>query len=552
MRSLVFRLAALVLLGLPSYRVFAEEGQPDVSPKEVAKALDNCWNWVESLSDFQPYLPAKMPPPKQMVHWSLVTARKCKLRDYPNHQSLDVSRITDAQARLGDKEGLRETFREFGIDPKDQLFDLAALTFATKSEAMPLVAFENNEEYYRTYCTALVSEYWLARQFDKSLETSHALFPGEEDDDVIPYASAGQFDKALEILKSRRAKGNAYHQEWALASYLLKAGKTEEARKLLPSYLANVGKFEKPDHRLSEAHISGASLVKQLGDAVQRRTFLEDCERWEQEARVRDIEPLSKASRAFSLATIGVEVGDNEFAQKHVGRAVELLKDVHMHRAIRLAEYASFQASLGLEAEGKQTAKEALAVVRANPDEEQRDSDLSDVVRYFATYRNESLVGEIDATLKEIHGLTSRTLATCGVVKHEIEHEQWERANRHLAEGRDFLRRKDIDRVDAWVNQLELDFVAVKLVVKQGDKAAARKLLVELFKRSYSVEPESGDFTERVFDEQRHLGFLEDAWRTAIWLPDLGRRLNAMGEVTEAALKEEAKRNGKKTETKLP
>ena len=88
------------------------------------------------------------------------------------------------------------------------------------------------------------------------------------------------------------------------------------------------------------------------------------------------------------------------------------------------------------------------------------------------------------------------------------------------------------------------------MVAKQGDKAAARQLLVELFKRSYWEE--SGEFAERVFDNQCHSGFLEDAWRTAMWLPDLGRRLNALGEVTDAALKAEAKRSSKKSETKSP
>lgn len=523
-----------------------------MSRKEVAEALENCWNWMESISDFQPYLPAKMPPPKQMVHWSLVTARKCKLRDYPNHQNLDVGHITDAQARLGDKEGLLETFREFDIDPKDQVFDLAVLTFTTKSEPMPLAAFGNDADHYHTYCICLVAEYDQAGQFDKANEMSHALLPGEFDDDVMTYASAGKFDKAMEILNSLRAKGNPYREEYGLASYLLDAGKTDEARKLLPSYLANVRKLKKPDQRLQEAIIGGAERVKQLGDDVQRRTLLEDCERWEQEARAGDDEPLSKAERAFRLARIGVTLGDNKFAKKYVSRAIEFLSGASEHRAIRLAKYASFQASLGQMAESKQTAKEALAAARSNPDEQQRDSDLSGVAEDLGTYRNESLVGEIDAALGEIRGLTSRTLAIRGVVRLETEHEQWERAKRHLAEGRDFLSRKDIDRAEAWMNQLELDFLEAELVAKQGDKAAARQLLVELFKRSYSVEPESGDFAERVFDEQCYSGYLEDAWRTATWLPDLGRRLNALGEVTEAALKEEAKRSAKMPETKGP
>ena len=120
-----------------------------------------------------------------------------------------------------------------------------------------------------------------------------------------------------------------------------------------------------------------------------------------------------------------------------------------------------------------------------------------------------------------------------------------------LAEKALELRRKGIDRAEAWVNQLELDLLAAEMVTKQGDKAAARKLLVELFKRSYSAE--SGNFTERVFNEQCYSGFLEDAWQTATWLPDLGRRLHALGELTEAVLKEDAKRNAKtNSETKSP
>lgn len=540
-----FGLAVLATLGMSSYRVMAEENQRDMSPKEVAEALENCWNWMESLSDFQPYLPAKMPPPKQMVHWSLLTARKCKLRDYPN---LNVTHIIAAQARLGDKKGLFETFREFDVDPIDHALELAALTFATKSVPMPPTAFGGVRESYRMYCIGLVVEYDEAGQFEKAREISHSLLPGEFDDDVMTYASAGRFDKAMEILNSLRTKGNPYRLESGLASHLLDAGKTEEARKLLPSYLANVRKLKKPDQRLDEALISGTELVKQLGDAVQRRTFLEDCERWEQEARTGDVEPLSKAERADSLARIGVTLGDHEFAKKHVSRAIEFLIGATEHRAIRLAEYASFQASLGQVAESKQTAKEALDVARANPDEERRDSEWIGVVEDLATYRNESLVGEIDAALGEIHGLSSRAMAIRGVVMRETEHEQWDRAKRHLAEGRAFLSRKDIDRAEARVNQLKLDLLAPELLAKQGDKAAARKLLVELFKRGYSVE--SGDFTESVFDAQCHLGFLEDAWRTATWLPDLGRRLNALGEVTEAVLKEDAKRNAKKFETK--
>ncbi len=535
------------MLGMQSDRVLAEEDPPDVSPKEVAEALENCWNWIESLSDFQPYLPAKMPPPKQMVQWSLVTARKCKLRGYP---VVDVSHITDAQARLGDKEGLMRTFREFDVDPKDQVFDLAVLTFATKSEPMPRAAFGNDADNYHTYCTDVVAEYWTAGWFDKSIEINHALFPGEKDDDVVSYASAGKFDKAMEILNALRAQGNPYRQEYVLACYLRDAGKTDEARKLLPSWLANLRKLKNPDHRLQEAIIGGADLVKQLGDDVQRRTFLEDCERWEQEARAGDVEPLSKAEGASSLARIGVTLGDNEFAKKYVSRAIEFVRGASEHRAIRLAKYASFQASLGQMAESKQTAKEALAVARANPDEEHRDMDVGAVAGDLAWHRNETLISEIDAALSEIRGLTSRTQAICGVVKHEIEHEQWERAKRHLAEGRDFLRRKDIDRAEAWMNQFELDFVAVELADKQGDKAAARKLLVELFTRGYWEE--SGEFSERVFDLQCHSGFLEDAWRTAIWLPDLGRRLDALGEVTKAALKEDAKRSAKKSDTKSP
>jgi tetratricopeptide (TPR) repeat protein len=547
MRTLVVGLAALVVLGMPSDRAWAEEGKPSVSPMEIAEALENCWNWMESLSDFQPYLPAKMPPPKQMVHLNLLTARKCKLRGHPD---LRMSHITDAQARLGDKEGLLDTFREFDIDPKDQVFDLATLTVVTKSEPIPQAAFGNDADLYRNYCTGVVAYYWMAGQFDKSIEIKHSLFPGENDDDVVSYASAGQFDKALEILASLRAKGNAYQQEHVLASYLLDAGKIDEARKLLPSYLATVRKLKKPDQRLDEAIISGAEFVKRLGDTMQRRTFLEECEHWEQEARAGDVEPLSKASGASSLARIGVTLGDNEFAKKHVSRAIEFARGASEHKAIRLAEYASFQASLGQMAESKQTAKEALAVARANPDEEHRDMDVGAVAGDLAWHRNETLISEIDAALSEIRGLTSRTQAICGVVKYETEHEQWERAKRHLAEGRDFLRRQDIDRAEAWMNQLELDFVAVELAAKQGDKAAARKLLVELSKRSYWEE--SGDFSERVFDEQCHAGFLEDAWRTAIWLPDLGRRLNALGEVTEAAVKAEAKRNAKKLDTKGP
>ena len=406
---------------------------------------------------------------------------------------MDVRHVTEAQARLGDKEGLLETFREFRIDPKDQVFDLAVLTFVTKSEPMSLAAFGNDADHYHTYCLGLVAEYELAGQFEKARKISHSLLPGEFDDDVMAFANFGQFDKAMEILSSLRSKGNPYRQEWGLTLRLLEAGKTDEGRKLLPSYLANLRKLKRPEHRLQEAH-SGANLVKQLGDAVQRRTFLEDCERWEQEARAGDVEPLSKASGASSLARIGVTLGDNEFAKKHVSRAIEFVKIATEHRAICLAEYASFQASLGQMAESKQTAKEAIAVARANPDEEHRDRDLSDVVRYFGTYRNESLVGEIDATLKEIQGLTPRTQAICGVVKHETEHELWERANRHLAEGRDFLRRKDIDPAEAWVNQLELDFVVVELLAKQGDKAAARKLLVEISKRSYSGNGIGGFF----------------------------------------------------------
>lgn len=547
MRTLLFGLAVLAMLGIPASRIQAEEGQPEVSPAEVAEALNNCWNWIESLSDFQPYLPGEMPPPKQMIHWSLVTARKCKLR---GAYVFGLSRLTDSLARLGDKEGLLEAFREFGIAPWDQAYSLAILTVATKSEPMTLAAFGGNVDHFRTYCRMLVLKYEGAREPEKAIEISRSLLAGDSyfDDDVLPYAKAGRFDKVLEILNSLQAKGKPYQDGYTLAPYLLDAGESDEARKLLPYYLASVRKLETPDERLDYASLWGTKLVKQLGDAVQRRTFLEDCVNWEQEARAGDVDALSKASRAHSLAGIAVTLGDNELAKKCVSRAIGLASETPKYRAVRLAKYASFQANLGQNAESKQTAKEALAAARANPDEEQRVSDLSGVAKYLATYRNESLVDEIDAILGEIHGSTARAQAIRSLVMHEIEHEQWQRSKRHLDEGRAFLSRKEIDPAEARTNQFKLDLLAAELAAKQGDEAGARQVLAELLRRGYS--PKDGALTEAVFFKQYELGFLEDAWRTATWIPELDRRLNAMSKITKTVLYEDAERKLKELKTK--
>jgi hypothetical protein len=548
MKILVLELVALAMLGMQSSQLLAEEGQPEVNPAELAETWDKCWNWIESLSDFQPYLPAEMPPPKQMIHWSLVTARKCKLR---GQNVFGLDRITNALAGLGDKEGLLDTFREFGIAPRDQVFSLAILTVATKSEPMPIAAFGGDADHYHSYCVSLLLAYERAREPEKAIEISRSLLRDPFfDDEVLSYAKAERFDKVLEILNSLRAEGKPYQHEYALAPYLLDAGESDEARKLLPYYLASVRKLDTPDERLDYANLWGTKLVKRLGDAAQQRTFLEDCVNWEQEANAGDADPLSKASRSHSLARIAVTLGDNELAKKCLSRAIEFVGGASERMPVRLAQYASFQASLGLEAESKQTAKQALSAARANPDEEKRVSDVSGVAEYLAKYRNESLIGEIDAILGEIHGVAARAQAIRYVVMFEIEHEQWQRAKRHLAEGRDFLSRKEIDPAEARIEQFKLDLLAANLAAKQGDETGARRLLKELFERGYS--PKDGALTEKVFSKQYELRFLKDAWRTGTWIPELDRRLNAMSEITKTVLYEDAERKSKELKKKGP
>jgi hypothetical protein len=250
----------------------------------------------------------------------------------------------------------------------------------------------------------------------------------------------------------------------------------------------------------------------------------------------------SKSSGAFSLARIAKDTGDDEFARKSIVRAVKLLREATPKDFVRRAHYASLQASLGMVAESKQTAKEALANARDISEEEKRDSNLSSVVEHFAAYRNESLLDEIDATLGEMRTLTWRGLAMCGVLEFEIRHEQWQRAKRHLEEGREYLRRKDLDRAEAFVHQFELDLLTARLLATQGETDASRKLLQELLRRGYA--PEAGDFTQKVFYEQRELGFLEDAWWTATWIPELDDRYSALGSVMDAAMERARKRPG--------
>jgi hypothetical protein len=534
----VIHTITLCLIVQPVFHIaaMAEPGDPQPNPQELSAGLEKCWNWIESLSDFQPYLPANMPPPKQCVQLVRLTAHKCKLR---GQRDPGGGRIALAQARLGDADGLMETFREFGIEPKDQGEYLAKLAFATKSEPKRVAELRGEPALFRSYCIALADEYEAAGQFDKAIET-RLLLPRNNENEywlIVPYAKAGQLDKAMEAISSLRDQGgNPYYPEQMMAFYLVEARKKDEARKVMTLYLADLRRLKLPDERLRQAWFA-ARLLKQIGDDRERRAFLADCELWDEEERSHE-DIASKSSGAFSLARIAKETGDDEFARKSIVRAITLLRDAHPKDFLLRAHYASLQASLGMVAESKQTAKEALANAREESEEEKRDSNLSSVVEHFAYYRNEALLAEIDATLGKMRTLSWRALAMCGVVEFEIKYEQWERAKRHLSEGREYLRRPDLDRAEAFVHQFELDLLAAELGARQGEMDASRKLLQELLRRGYS--PAAGDFTQKVFYEQRELGFLEDAWWTATWIPELDERFSALGSVMEASM--EAKR----------
>lgn len=429
-----------------------------------------------------------------------------------------------------------ETFREFEIKPRDQGEYLAKLAFATKREPKQVGELRGDADFYRSYCYALAEEYQQSGQLDKAAETL-ALIPrdGEVYRLIVPYAKVGQLDQAMEIVSSHRDKGNPYYLERTLASYLAGAGKRDEARKLTALYLADLRVLKTPGKRLEEADFA-ANLLGQIGDDMERRSFLADCERWKEEEIAAGI--ASKGPAAFTLARLGISANDKEFAKKCIRRAVIFVKDSPAPDEIRLANCASLEASLGLVDESKQTARESLAVAREIPEQKKREDQLSVVTECFAGYRNESLIGEIDTTIGEISDFTSRALAIRGVLELEIKYEQWDRAKRHLAEGREFLRRKDVDRAEVFVHQFELDLLAARLGAKQTEKDASRKLLQELLRRGYS--PLAGDFTKKVFDEQMELGFLEDAWWTATWIPELDERYSALGAVMESAV--EAKR----------
>jgi hypothetical protein len=534
MRQLT-RTIAMLLIMQPLFfaTVPAEADDPQPNPQELSAGIQNCWNWLESLSGFQPYLPANIPSQKQWGVLSLLTARKCQLR---GEWSFEKRYVTEAQARAGDEKGLLATFLEFGIKPEQQAEHLAQLAFATKSEPMRTEELRNEPALFRIYCLTLADEFEQVGQFEKSIEVLSRL-PVEKDGYllVFPYAKAGKFDQAMKILalERERKERNPYHLERGLASHLARAGKQEEARQMLATYLADVRKLKTPDERLREAYFA-AGLLKEFGDESQRRSFLTDCEKWDEEETARETDVSSKSRGPFFLARTAINAGDQEFAKKSITRAVKLLRESTRKDDWVLAHYASLQASLDLVAESKQTAKEAISIARQSTDEYKRDSNLSSVVNHLPIYRNEALMDAIDVTMAEIHTLTWRALAFRAVVELEISHEQWDRAKRHLAEGHDYLRRKEIDRTEAFVHQFELDLLAARMHAKRGDKAVAQKLLQELFRRGYSLA--AGDFTEKVYTEQREAGFLEDAWRTATWIPELDKRYRALSLVMDSAV----------------
>ncbi len=538
MRILIFSFS-LLFLAQPTFHaaLLAEPGEAKLTPQELSDGIRNSWNWLESLSNFQPYLPATMPSQKQWGDLCLLTARKCKLR---GERFFEGERVAVAQARAGNTEGLLATFSEFGVKPEHQAQHLAQLAFAIKSEPRQAEELRKEPALFRTYSLSLADEYEDAGQFDKAIEVLSRL-PADKDGYllILLHARAGQFDQAMKILSLVREQKewNPYNLERNLALQLVKAGKDEEAKKMLASYLANVRELKTLDERLREAFWS-ADVLNQIGDDMQRRLFLTDCQKWGDEETAREPDVRSKASSASYLAQIATNAGDREFAKIAVNRAVKLLKESSKKDDWVLAHYASLQASLEMVEESKHTAKEAITIARKAADEDKRDSNLCSVVEHLAFFRNEALLDEIDATVGEIRTLTWRAIAVRGLVEFEVRHKQWQRAKRHMAEEHNYLSRKEIDRTEAFVHKFELDLLAARMHAEQGDKAAAQKLLQELFRRGYS--PSAGDFTEKVCAEQRNLGFLQDAWSTAIWIPELDERFRCLWLVMDSA--REAKR----------
>ena len=548
MKRVILRFTTLLLL-LPIFHqvALAEESEPAANPKELAAGLERCWNWLESLSDFQPYLPAEMPPPNRMVHLDLMTARKCKSRGVRLFDSDASSVIAAAQAKVGDKTGLLASFREFNMAPKDQGRYLVELAFTTGNSDF-LAEFGDESHSYRI---ELAYRYADAGQLDKAFEILSADYPAKNADALyrcrasvaVSYAEAGQLEKAIEILAAipKDKKRLAAFQEGAVAGHLADAGKIGDARRLSASYLTHMGGLETPESRLREAYWGAAPLLQKIGDAKERRSFLEDCERWTEEARRPNASAVSRSSEAHSLVNIAIRLGDKESARKWANRAVQCLKEGAKRDEFRLAQFASLQASLDLVEESKQTAKEAIAAARDHSDLGDRDYGFSSVAGSLASYRNEILAGEIDTAIGEIQGLTWRAFALRGALEIAIGHEQWNLAKRYLAEGREYLNRKDHDRTEVFVHRFEFDLLAARLHAKSGDQAAARGMLRELFKRGYSRQ--AGDFTEKVFKEQERLGFFDDAWRTAIWIPELDIRFRALGSLTGDAIEADAMKN---------